>query len=175
MRLGRQKTDRFDVAHRNDTPRGFTLVEVIAVLVLVSLMAGTVTLSLRGNIANSRAELAVEKLQLVDRQLRDSALRSGRASSLRFDLSRGKLTRSVREQRESLIESDIPALRFRTNEIDADGGQVAVQFLPDGTSPTYAVCLRQKESAKKWIVFAGLTGQALVTSDAGEVEQLLRR
>lgn len=164
-----------DVDTRTLGRRGFTMVELVTVLVLLSLVAGTVTFSLRGNIANSRAELAIEKLQLADRQLRDSASRSGRVSSLRIDVSKGRVARTVRGERDLVIEDDIPVLRFRSKDLDADGGQVAVQFLPDGTSTTYAVCLRQNKQARKWIIFAGLTGQALVTSDTGEVEQLLRR
>lgn len=175
MRPVQTKAVGQSVDARTNGRRGFTMVELITVLVLLSLVTGTVTFSLRGQIANSRAELAIEKLQLVDRQLRDSAIRSGRTSMLRFDLSRGKMTRSVRGQQDSVIEDDIPALRFCSDELDADGGQVAVQFLPDGTSTAYAVCLRQSGQARKWIIFAGLTGQALVTPDAGEVEQLLRR
>lgn len=175
MRTVKAKSGGQDADNDTSVRHGFTIVELIAVLVLLSLVAGTVVFSLRGNVANSRAELAIEKLQLVDRQLRDSASRSGRASSLRFDVSRGKVARSVRGARDLVIEDDIPVLRFRSKDLDADGGQVAVQFLPDGTSPTYAVCLRQNGQARKWIIFAGLTGQALVTSDAGEVEQLLRR
>ena len=161
-------------ARANDC-RGFTMIELITVLVLLSLVTGTVTFSLRGNIANSRAEFAIEKLQLVDRQLRDSAIRSGRTSALRIDLARGKMTRSIRGQQETVIEDSIPALRFRSPVIDTDEDQAVVQFLPDGTSMTYAICLRQSAKARTWLIFAGLTGQSLVTSDAGEVEQLLRR
>lgn len=160
---------------RTNGRRGFTMVELITVLVLLSLVAGTVTFSLRGNISNSRAELAIEKLQLIDRQLRDSSIRSGRAALLRLDLARSKMTRTVRGQQDSVIEDAIPALRFRTTEIDTDEGQAVVQFLPDGTSSSYAVCLRQNGQTRKWVIFAGLTGQSLVTSDAGEVEQILRR
>ena len=170
----------FNAVAPNDAPcttgrRGFTMVELITVLVLLSLVTGTVPFSLRGNIANSRAELAIEKLQLVDRQLRDSAIRSGRTSTLRLNLARGTMARSVRGQQEIVIEEGIPALRFRSHEIDTDEGQAVVQFLPDGTSATYAVCLRQSAMSRTWLVFAGMTGQSLVTSDADEIEQMMRR
>ena len=158
---------------------GFTLVEVSVTVVLLVLVAGTVSLSLRGNLQASRSELAYEQLQLVDRQTRVLAKRSGRSVELQFDVAGNRIVRSEANRTPSVLESGVSmreVLGSKTGMGQKRGRQVGfttVEFRGDGSGSSYAVCLPVGRERSEWIVFAGGSGQSLRTNDEREVERLL--
>ena len=63
----------------------------MAVLTIVALLAGAASLSLRGPHQAARLENAVERLTMVDRQLREHARRYGRSEQLTICPNTGRI------------------------------------------------------------------------------------
>jgi len=72
---------------------GFTLVELVAVVTLLALLAGAVAVSLTGEADRARRVDVIGQLRHADRTARLAAQREGEAMALRFDLSAQRVWR----------------------------------------------------------------------------------
>ncbi len=181
----------------------FTLIEVMAVVALLGLLAGaTVWLMADDARRASRAE-AVARLAHADRTTRLAAQRLGRPCVLRCDLAAQRLRRvaDTAEGEEAVAHAvELPvgyriaritlpsapgrSPRARGTEIghDVESGTVDIPYSTAGRSPSYAVRIdfegdpsrRPHEGPGGWLVVAGLTGQVMVVSNEKEVDNLFR-
>jgi len=181
----------------------FTLVEMLAVVAVIGLLAGAVTWLSAGQAGRADGREAVSRIIHADRMARVEALRLGRPCSLRFDLDaqtvvavsedrRGRetagrrvsLPANCRLQRVWIARSasgsdgDGPYIEKETGLAAAD-----VRLSTAGRSATYAVKLAFEpgrggkgaggSGGAVWIVFCGITGQATCMNDDVETEKLL--
>ena len=118
--------------------RGFTLVELTAVVILLALIAGIAMVAFRDPYRNARHQATIERLEFIDPLRRVARKRSG---DLVFDLGEGTATwrrRDTGRRSESvtlaagLLISEIWTLAGGTRS----SGEVIVPFHPDGTSGT---------------------------------------
>ncbi len=163
--------------------RGFTLVEVLAVVVLLGLLAGATAWSLAENARRSSLEHIVGRIAHVDRTTRIAAERFGEVQTLRFDLDRGRLQRvapgNAGEARGSHVSS-IPA-PFRIAELllpqtggraeRFDAGAVEIACSSGGRSKSYAARVDSPEESV-WLVFSGLTGQMILIEHESDVDDI---
>jgi prepilin-type N-terminal cleavage/methylation domain-containing protein len=146
--------------------RAFTLIETMLAVLIMALLASAAALSFSGPVRKARAREAVDQVIAADRSARQEAHDSGRAVRLRFDSSNGEISRI--EGTATQFRSVLPA-SFRISDVLV-GRRVfrdvpaEVGFSGSGFSATYAVHL-SGTGADRWVVFAGLTGQANVVSD----------
>lgn len=70
---------------RNRTIRGFTLIEIVVVLVLVAMLASAVAMSAGGMLNNATQEEAVAQIDSLDSEARRTAKRLGRTVELHID------------------------------------------------------------------------------------------
>ena len=70
---------------------GFTLVELIAVLAIIVLLATVVAYSLGGHLARARLNAALDRLEEADHRARDAARRGQAFVELRIDGPRGRV------------------------------------------------------------------------------------
>jgi len=181
----------------------FTLVEMLAVMAVIGLLAGAVTWLSAGQVGRADGREAVSRIIHADRMARIEALRLGRPCVLRFGLDaqtviavsedrrggetarrRAALPANCRVQHvwvarcASGSDGDGPYIEKHTGLAVAD-----VRFSTAGRSATYAVKLAfgpggSGENAggldgAVWIVFCGITGQATCMNDDVETEKLL--
>jgi prepilin-type N-terminal cleavage/methylation domain-containing protein len=172
---------------------GFTLIEVMAVVALLGLLAGAVAWSMAADARRSSQTAAVMQVAHADRMARLAAGCLGRACVLQFDLHRGRMVRfdgTGRERQEShslylptgwrIERMVLPAERMRGSGLSwpaggrtIDGGEVDVAFSYDGRSPSYALLLADEgDDGRVWLVFSGLTGQMIQCEDENEVHNL---
>ncbi len=169
----------------------FTLIEVMAVVVLVGLLAGAAALSLAGQARYRTTQDVIDTLQSVDRNARFAAMRLGGTTRIRYDLSNqqvynettddtGSSTRSpavafpVEYRIDRVLVSDVSATSGASRSTTGralDYGTIDIELSPAGRSTTYAVRLSHEEN-KHWLIFAGLTGQVTQTDDEKEVNNL---
>jgi prepilin-type N-terminal cleavage/methylation domain-containing protein len=182
--------------------KAFTLIEVMAVVLLLGLLATAVVLSMADEVQLARRTDVIDRLSHEDRLARLAARRTGSASVLRFDLDRQRLWRvDYVANEERLTHSwSLPdayrieqVLRPGAGSADAVGriqaaaettsGIVDVTFSTDGYSETYALRLVHKTGSERrtaglqdvetiWLVFAGLTGQWTLIQNEDEVNNL---
>ena len=163
--------------------RGFTFIEVLAVVVLLGLLAGATAWSLAESARRSSLENIVGRIAHVDRTTRIAAERFGEPRTLRFDLDRGRLQRVARGddgEKHGSHATRIPA-PFRIGEIVLprpggraerfDVGVVELVCSPGGRSKTYAIRVDAPEESV-WLVFSGLTGQMILIEHESDVDDI---
>ncbi len=170
-----------DLAPTSDRHRGFTLIEMTAVLVLLGVLAALATLSLASSIRQSRMDDAVAEFAMHDHLIRQRAQQFG--SPLSIDLQLGPAN-VIRLHGNSPGDSEIlhlPGGVRITRMLMAgesisrvDYGDVSIPCSAQGLTPSYAVQLAGSGNDRRWIFIAGLTGQATNMNDEQQVEQVLQ-
>jgi len=179
---------------------GFTLVEVMAVVALMAILAGGVAWAMTGEIRRASREDVVVKLAHADALTRLAARRLGRSRVLAFDLDRGTLTHGRHADRTAGSGGGDEAPPPRTVTLAPghrleqialtragrvrrfDAGVVELTVSAAGHSATYALRLapsgRGRERPDRapepgpWLVVAGLTGQVTQGYEDREIDNL---
>lgn len=157
--------------------RAFTLIETLAVIVLLAVITAAVAVSLSGARRSADLDGVAERFIAYDRGTRDVARRFGRRTSLRFELNRGTVSRlddldagGTRTTPRAIGGARVAKLIVRGESIGY--GEPTVAFSDGGRSPSYAVLL-VNNAGQRWVAFAGLTGQAVVCGDERQVQDIL--
>jgi len=156
---------------RQPRRRAFTLVEVTAVIVLVALVAGAVTLRVRGTMRRATLAQTVDEWAGFDRLTRVLAESRRRPMSLVIDMGLGQVSRldsdGVTEVGAALtLPEELTIAEVRLADGRRGWGRADVPYSSRGLSPSYAVCLEDNRGGRRWVLFAGLTGQRIeVDSD----------
>jgi prepilin-type N-terminal cleavage/methylation domain-containing protein len=169
----------------------FTLIEVMAVVTLLGLMAGAVAWSLAAEARDASRAHVLGQIHHVDRLARQAGRQLGRPFALRFDLDHQRLARVSADGGVSrthtlklppehrlecvLLPGDVgPAgdARSLVAATRVDSGVVEVGCSTAGRSVSYALRLASRNTPDEWVVCSGLTGQFLLIHDEGEIEKL---
>jgi len=144
--------------------RGFTLIELTVVILILAILAAVVTVRLDGPAARARMSDAVDRLAAMDTlartlaQVRDVPLR------LIMDLSEDTLRATDAAGRDDVASACALPGNFRIGAVRTSGGErtagrVDIPVSPLGLAPTYAVQLEGPGHRKQWILVAGLSGE----------------
>ncbi|HET9032431.1 MAG TPA: GspH/FimT family pseudopilin [Dokdonella sp.] len=147
-------------------PKGFTMIELIVVIVLIGIVASVVTFSFTRTLAGARIQAASNDLVAGLRYTRGQAIVKGEQKVLLLDLEKNTWLAPGKEERK-LPEGMILRLTTAQQELTSDkaGG---IRFFPDGSSTggNIAVVLGDRE----WKINVGwLTGE--VTLDKPDNEK----
>lgn len=129
---------------------GFTLLELVAVLVIVALMASVAVVSFRGSVQAARVEDGIAEFLHADRQLREHAKRTGKPLHLLINTSvPARLSIVDARSQSSVIPSKTLARGLRITEIRIGGAAgfrgteagnvISIPCSPNGHTPSYAV------------------------------------
>ncbi|MEX2672291.1 MAG: type II secretion system protein [Phycisphaeraceae bacterium] len=165
--------------------RAFTMVEMLAVVVLLGIIAAGTAWSLADNAQQrSHADL-VAQLDHADEMARAAAARLGRPCILRIDLDQQRVQRVV-ETQDDQHAAQTTTVRFphRIESVMVAGAQrhaalvesrsVAITYSTAGLSPSYAVRIVTSGETEQtlWLLVAGLTGQAMVMDNEDEIRDI---
>jgi prepilin-type N-terminal cleavage/methylation domain-containing protein len=157
----------------------FTLLELMAVMALMAILAGSVALSLKTPYQAAKFENAVERVIFMDRELRDHAMRYAASAEMRIELGNSTIISCVEpNKRETVMPKftlgngiQVEQVAFGKKRIDS--GCAEIGFTEKGRSPTYA--MRFSGGGKRqWLVFLGITGQVLRINDEKEFEATIQ-
>ncbi|MCY2926023.1 MAG: prepilin-type N-terminal cleavage/methylation domain-containing protein [Planctomycetota bacterium] len=171
--------------------RAFTLLEVMAVVTLLALLAGATAWSLADEARKSSRAKAVADVAHADRMARLGAQRCGQPCRLQFDLIHQEVRRLTgpADQAQPAHSLALPR-NCRIDRIvtpsSGPGGEradaVAIAFSSGGRSDSYAVRLAFEDGPagndadglgpNVWILFAELTGQTTLVSNEDELDKL---
>ena len=180
-------------------PIAFTLIEVMAVVVILGLLAAATVFSLADEVQSAGRSDVIERLAHEDQLARLAARRTGAACVLEFDFDRQRLWRVdnlTNEPRPThawkLPDSCRIAQVLRSGDAStepaspapasAENGAAEVTFGYGGYAETYALRLDCKTAPPSggrpdeqtvWLVFAGLTGQEMLLQNEDDVRKLL--
>jgi prepilin-type N-terminal cleavage/methylation domain-containing protein len=154
--------------------RGFTLIEIMAVVIIMALLATAAALSFARPMRVARARDAVDQVRSLDASARQFARRFGRPIEIVFDLSNGTIAR--RERDVIAFQTSLPR-GCQIDEVRAGAqsfslGEASIQCAASGMSRTYAVHLLGPE-LDQWLIFAGLSGQVTQVNDVSQLDEIL--
>ncbi|MEM6471125.1 MAG: prepilin-type N-terminal cleavage/methylation domain-containing protein [Planctomycetota bacterium] len=151
--------------------RGFSLIELVIVLVILGIIAGFATQRLRGVTARKSLADATDRIRAFDTALRREALVNRKPVAARIDrgssmlIVRSSPTQEFRLPGRVTIQSIVMGREFA-------GPQDSLMARSDGASQSYAIELRCDESTR-WVMVAGGSGQMKVFADRQAVAMLL--
>ena len=157
---------------------GFTLVEVMAVVLIIAVAAAAVTLRVQRPLRNAQMADVIGAIGQFDFTTRSAAQSQDRPLRMVMDLGGGSV---------SLTDADGKALtdaavrmpegfalaRVLVRAQSATGGSMTIPCSAAGYTPTYAVNITGG-GASRWLVVAGLTGQVLEVENEAKASQLVQ-
>lgn len=163
----------------SDSPQsartGFTLVELTAVIILLSLIAGAATVVFREPYRLAKRQATIDRLIFIDQHVRRRAARH--PGELVLDLKTRTATWESRADDEpdvqlasSLVIDRIWTLRSGEQRRKP----TRIRFQTNGTAETYAVRTSVDNTGARWLLFIGLTGQHLEIGNDREANAVLR-
>jgi prepilin-type N-terminal cleavage/methylation domain-containing protein len=156
---------------------GFTLIELMAVLVLIGLISATAVVRFGGTTQRAQFEWSLERLIASDALLRTHGATSGQPGWLEFEIGTGHVERACGAKRDASSGIELGAgvriSRFLAARRHAEMGKVEVAYDPYGHSETFAIEIEGSNNQSAWILFAGLTGQTRRFEDRRDVERIL--
>ncbi|MET0332363.1 MAG: GspH/FimT family pseudopilin [Dyella sp.] len=141
---------------------GFTLLEMLAVILLIGIAAAAVSVSVSQGLVSARANAASGELAAALRQTRTAAIVGGKDQTLELDTRRGLYRANGHEVR--LPQGmQLGLTSAREDQVDADTGRI--RFFPDGSSTGGRITLQRGQ--RQWHVnVAWLTGAVSVVDTA---------
>lgn len=163
------------VRRRNRSPRrddGFSLVELIAVLVIIAVTTSAVAISLSGHTQRIRVVRLLDRIERLDRDARATARRSHVSAVLRFDDRDGRVTVTQPQAGRAGATNRFHTGDGYTLELVAglSGDKLAIS--PKGQSRSYALGVSGPNGGAQWLAVLGLTGQC-VRCDSEEAARAL--
>lgn len=143
--------------------RGFTLVEMLAVVCLLGVMALGATLTLRAPLGAARRQLTLERIAAWDAQMRERCRRHRTAAALEVDATTGAWWR-VDGAGSVLAFEGMPLRDFRVGRRESRVGRPGVMFRADGGSDSYAIRLSGAPT-DRWHLVCGGTGKWTEVND----------
>lgn len=151
---------------RSEGDRGFTLLELIMVLLLAGMLAAIVVPSFSGTLESSRLRGGAAEIRATFSLARTLSASSGRERSVVFDLDRGEYGIAGERRRRSLPDGIwIRSIRVGDAQVDGDRlshepGVPRVRFFPDGSAEEAEVVLTSTGGGRFRVVVDPLTGMA---------------
>jgi prepilin-type N-terminal cleavage/methylation domain-containing protein len=165
-------------------PKGFTLIELMVVIMILGLLAGAAAWMMTDQLAAGSRDHAVGQISAADRMARLAAAAGGGDTRLEIDLDRGRFVRLERPADGAAHAPGHPValpddftikrvmLALPSGISEVFSGRVSIEYSTEGTSCSYAIELDAADRSV-WLLVSGLTGQTLVQEEAGHVETLL--
>jgi len=154
---------------------GWTLIELMAVLALLSvLMAGAVVV-VRAPLSQGRLQMSIEAVLLADQTARAQVLRSGQPAELHFEVGAPTTLMTERDaSRDSVPQVIAALLEVRQARQVREADEVRIPIAADGSSPTYGLRFGTKSGHDTWVVVAGGTGQPIRELSRQDADALLK-
>jgi general secretion pathway protein H len=142
--------------------RGFSLIEMLAVLTLVALAAGIAAGMISSNLSGAKTRAAVRDLTAALRQTRGLAIVNGEERSLEIDVEARTYQVPGKKPVQLPEELQMKLLTAATEQTGDSKG--LIRFFPDGSSSGGRVTLNRERH--EWRVeIAWLTGEVRIEED----------
>ena len=157
------------------TRNGFTLVELVVVMVLLGILSSLAVYSLGGTMDRHRMSTAIESIEMFDAAARRAARSSQQRVVAAIDRSAGRLSIQSPTNREAISFTLAPQITIAQIRVAGNRGlpgDAQINVNGEGRSPSYAIEL-QRGALKQWLVVLGFSGQVVTLRNEGEVNAIL--
>ena len=149
--------------------QAFTLIELLAVTVLIGIVASLAALTLRSHIDNIQLQRAVDRLSEADRIARQVALAKPAGRTYLELLPKEFLVQP--SGRRIVLPSSVTAKRINLNS----GRSISkrrLSYSDSGQSETYMLEFRTAK-LRRWVAVLGLSGQVILLDSPEQARQLV--
>lgn len=160
---------------------GFTLIELVFVIMIMAIMSGFAVLSLRGHIDRARWTRSIEQLENMDRLGRIAARSEQTPYRLSFQRTKRKVElraigpNAARNRvREWKLPNGIQFGSFRDRASGNRSEEMSIEINPSGQSRSYAVSIKAASGPEQWLVTLGLSGQHIPMEKSDDVAAMFR-
>jgi len=150
---------------------GYTLLEVLAVLIIAGMLAGAVAWPVKDVLTRTTQKSTIDQIRYFDHLTRAQTRRSGESLKIHIQPWERRLVRYDPQEEEEVgvplvlpSNLEIEDVLFWPDTDSADGAIVALPCSANGHTPTYALHLTGND-LDFWLVFAGLTGQTTIVQE----------
>jgi prepilin-type N-terminal cleavage/methylation domain-containing protein len=160
----------FNCRHR----RAFTLIELVACVAIMAILAAAAALSLHGHRSEATLPMAIQIIRFADEQARQRALRSDASVELRIALDHPNIVQlsSGPTSSEFQLPGAFRIARARIAGRSRDTGEISVRFSPRGWASAYALQITDG-TRSQWVAFTGLIGDPQTLDDDQTLEHIL--
>lgn len=137
--------------------RGFTVVELIIVLLIAGMIVSLVLPSVSGTLESGRLRAAAGEVRATFTLARTQAASGGRDRVVTFHLDRG--TYGV-DGEERLVPEGVAIASARAGAETVEEGDLRVRFFPDGSAEEAEIVLTSRGGGRLRVVVDPLTGIA---------------
>jgi prepilin-type N-terminal cleavage/methylation domain-containing protein len=146
----------------------FTLLELVAVVVLLGIITVIGLVVFRGYSDQLSLVHATQTLMKADERERQASRLSPVAGGLEVDRARGRLKLRNTQTRIDL-DRNVSITHFYVSRVAPSIDSVL--YTQSGQSHSFAMRLRTRRGAERWVIVLGMTGQILVLDDATEARR----
>ena len=144
--------------------RAFSLIEITAVILVLAIIAGSVTLRMAATVQRARMEDVVGRIEQFDRLARVHVREHDRPLRLVVNISAGTIRRTDPRGRDEpcpplVLPDGYRIARLLVKGQAAASGSVSITCSRLGLTPSYALGLEGPAGQRKWLLAAGLSGQ----------------
>ncbi len=141
---------------------GFTLLELVAVIFIISLLTAVVLPSFYG-LGDNNLKSDARKMASLLRYLNDSAMSSKNTMSLKFDLGEGSISWQGPDGEKTEHMKSIASVELQSKG-ELKEGQITVFFGPLGIQEDIAVHLKNEKKGMT-VTLNAISGRAKITED----------
>lgn len=153
----------------SNTRRAFSMLELIAVVVLLGLISSLGIVSITGQLDQARLIHASQAIAEADRKERIASRLSPVPGGMTIEKSKNQL-RYRNSFKTIALGKSVKIAEVVLGSFATDKN---VLFSQSGQSATYAIRLESRRGANLWIVIVGMTGQSIISDSSEEVRSLL--
>lgn len=160
---------------RQRVATGFTLIELVVVMMIMALLASLAMVSLGASIDRYRLARAVDAIETFDARARRDARVSHTSLVAQFDRRRGELRIDDQGSGQPYlvrVPVQVGIAELRRGRTKVLGNQAKLEFRADGSSLSYAIRLLRGKS-ERWLVVLGRSGQVVACESEQEVDAIL--
>jgi prepilin-type N-terminal cleavage/methylation domain-containing protein len=166
---------------RNNRPKpkasGFSLIELTVVLLIMAIIVSAVVLQLSGPMHNAQMRDVIARVVRFDSLTRTYAGNNDLSVRMEVDLNAGEIRRMARDSTDQLGRRLVLPSGFRITRLvlgnqEVEAGSVSMSCSQAGLTPSYALEIGGPGGRRRWLVFAGLTGQMTEIEDDKGIEEI---
>lgn len=151
--------------------RGFTLIEVMLVLLIAGLLAGAATLRLTHSLQQRTIEDVVEQVWQLDELARTRALRSGEPVVLHWDLER-QIMWLGEEHTTAWAKTVFSKVKLTTVHVPRQRDTV-IRYGSSALSNSFAVAIEDPTGNRRLLLVCGWSGQKQLVQDEKKALDIL--
>jgi hypothetical protein len=151
----------------------------LVVIVVLGLVAATVTSRMSAMFGPAALQQSVSEWEFADRQVRDRARHVGKILSIRIEMGGNRLQCTLDPEpgmppTNRTLSRGVRITKYVSATQELTSNSTTIAYDERGASESYAIELTGRAGKRRWLLVAGLTGQISEVADENKARELLQ-